>query len=117
MTFTAEVLLKGHDEVIDEVIHRDGPDPSDWSDDDVHDVLRLTLLSFDRVQNPDADERVISLRGLSWIVTPVETGVAIAIEIQSGAVVAGPFATDLETLTAAIARVLAKPRGDGPTIH
>ena len=27
MTFTAEVLLKGHDEAVDEVIHRDGPEP------------------------------------------------------------------------------------------
>lgn len=117
MTFTAEVLLKGHDEVVDEVIHRDGPDPGDWTDDDVREVLRLTLLSFDSVQNPDAEDRTVSLRGLSWIVTPVDRGVAIAIEIPSGAVVAGPFAIEVDTLTAALTRVLARPEGDGPTVH
>ncbi|MDA1349645.1 MAG: hypothetical protein O3A47_12395 [Chloroflexi bacterium] len=117
MTFTVEVLLKGHDEVVDEVIHRDGPDPGDWTDDDVREVLRLTLLSFDRVQNPDAEDRTVSLRGLSWIVTPVERGVAIAIEIPSGAVVAGPFATEVDTLTSALTRVLASPESDGPTVH
>ena len=117
MTFTAEVLLKGHDEVVDEVIHRDGPEPGDWTDDDVREVLRLTLLSFDRVQNPDAEDRTVSLLGLSWIVTPVDGGVAIAIEIPSGAVVAGPFHADVDTLTAAVARVLARPASDGSTIH
>jgi hypothetical protein len=117
MTFTAEVLLKGHDEVVDEEIHRDGPEPSEWTDDDVHEVLRLTLLSFDRVQNPDAEDRTVSLRGLSWIVTPVGGGVAIAIEIPSGAVVAGPFSADIDTLTAAVARVLARSASDGATIH
>ena len=116
MTFTAEVLLKGHDEVVDEVIHHDGPEPRDWTDDDVREVLRLTLLSFDRVQNPDAEDRAVSLRGLSWIVTPVDGGVAIAIEIPSGAVVAGPFAADVDTLTAAMSRVLARP-ADEVTIH
>ena len=115
MTFTAEVLLKGYDEVVDEVIHRDGPEPRDWTDDDVREVLRLTLVSFDRVQNPDVEGRTISLRGLSWIVTPVKQGVAIA--IASGAVVAGPFATDVDALTAAIGRVLAMPKSDGSTVH
>ncbi len=117
MTFTAEVLLKGQSEVVDEVIHRDGPEPGAWTDDDVREVLRLTLLSFDRVQNPDAQDRTISFRGLSWIVTPVAGGVAIAIEIPSGAVVAGPFNADADVLTAAVARVLARPASDGPTIH
>ena len=117
MTFTAEILLKGHDEVVDEVIHRDGPEPADWTDDDVREVLRLTLLSFDRVQNPDAEDRTVSLRGLSWIVTPVDGGVAIAIEIPSGAVVAGPFSADVDILTAAVARVLARPASDRSTIH
>jgi len=117
MTFTAEVVLKGRDDVVDEVIHHDGPEPSDWTDDDVHDVLRLTLLSFARVQDPDAEERTVSLRGLSWIVTPVDHGVAIVIEIPSGAVAAGPFAADVDTLTAAIARVLASPTSAGSTVH
>ena len=43
--------------------------------------------------------------------TPVDGGVAIAIEISSGAVVAGPFEGDVDTLTATITRVLANVRG------
>ena len=111
MRFRVEVLLKGKDEVVEEVIDRDGTAPPDWTDEDVRDVLRLTLLSFDRVQNPQADGRGISLRGLSWIVTPVPEGVIIAIEIPSGAVVAGPFDAEVEPLTRAVRRVLASPAG------
>ena len=117
MRFTTEVLLKGHDDVVDEVIDLDAPEPHEWTDDHVQEILRLTIASFDRVQNPEADVREVSLRGLSWIVTPVDKGVAIAIEIPSGAVAAGPFATDVETLTAAIDRVLAKSRQDVATVH
>lgn len=117
MKFTAEVLLKGHDVVVDEVIELNAPETHEWTDDHVQEILRLTLATLDRVQNPDADVRKVALRGLSWIVTPVATGVAIAIEIPSGAVVAGPFATDVDTLTAAIDRVLAKSRPDAATVH
>ena len=117
MTFNVEVLLKGEDAVVDHVVQRDGPEPDHWSDDDVRDVLRLTLLSFNRVQNPEADERLVSLRGLSWIVTPLENGVAIAIEIPSGAVVAGPFDIDADSLTASISRVLANPSTLGSVVH
>mgnify|MGYP007032492436 CR=1 FL=1 len=95
----------------------DGPAPHGWTDDHVHEILRLTLASFDRVQNPDAEVREVALRGLSWIVTPVDKGVAIAIEIPSGAVVAGPFTADVDPLTAAIDRVIAKARQDLETVH
>ena len=117
MTFTVEVLLKGTDEVVEETIDREGAAPSAWTDDDVRDVLRLTLLSFDRVQNPDADERSVSFRGLSWIVTPVSDGVIIAIEIPSGAVAAGPFDAEVEPLTQAITRVLAAPVDSSTVVH
>ena len=117
MRFTTEVLPAWHDDVVDEVIDLDVPEPHEWTDDHVQEILRLTMVSFDRVQNPDADVRDVALRGLSWIVTPVATGVAIAIEIPSGAVAAGPFATDVDTLTAAIDRVLAKSRQDAATVH
>ena len=46
---------------------------------------------MDRVKNPDSDSRHVSLRGFSWIVEPTREGVVIAIEIPSGAAVAGPF--------------------------
>ena len=121
MTFTVEVLLKGREDVVEEVVRREGADPSMWTEDDVRDVLRLILLSFDRVLNPEAENRTVSLRGLSWIVRPVETGVIIAIEIPSGAVVAGPFDTEVEPLTQSLGRALANPDGAGgavaETIH
>ncbi len=111
MTFTVEVLLKGQGHVVEKTIEFDGPEPTAWADDDARRVLELTLESFDEAQNPDAEERSVSLRGISWIVTPVERGVAIAIEIPSGAMVAGPFDVDVDTLTATITRALANARG------
>ena len=111
MTFKVEVLLKGKEDVVETEVDLDGPEPAAWADDDVRRVLELTLGAFDQVQNPDADERSVALRGFSWIVTPVDGGIAIAIEIPSGAVVAGPFEGDVDTLTATITRVLANVRG------
>ncbi len=111
MTFKVEVLLKGKEDVVETDVAFEGPEPAAWADDDVRRVLELTLGAFDQVQNPEADERSVALRGFSWIVTPVDGGVAIAIEIPSGAVVAGPFEGDVDTLTATITRVLANVRG------
>ena len=111
MTFKVEVLLKGSEDVVETEVDFAGPEPAAWADDDIRRVLELTLRAFDDVQNPDAEERSVALRGFSWIVTPVDGGVAIAIEIPSGAVVAGPFDGDVDTLTATITRVLANVRG------
>ena len=59
-----------------------------------------TQTRYDRFQHPPG------------LVTPVEGGVASASEMPSGAVVAGPFVVDGEALTAAVARVRAKPASD-----
>ena len=107
MTFTVEVLLKGREEIVEKTIDFGGPEAVAWTDDDVRHVLELTLGAFDEGQNPDSQERSVSLRGFSWIVTPVSEGVVIAIEIPSGAVVAGPFKADVDMLTATITRALA----------
>ena len=117
MTFTIEVLLKGQDEVVSETVEREGNEPADWTEDDVRDVFKIVLLSFDRVLNPEAEDRTVSLLGLSWIVTSADEGVAIAIEIPSGAVAAGPFTADRVRLTAVVQRALARTPGDGPTVH
>ena len=101
-----EVLLKGQEQVVAESVHYDVATDL-WADDDVRQVLYLTLREFERAQNSDAAERPVQLRGISWIVTPLEQGVAIAIEIASGAIVAGPFDVDPEWLTRAITRVMA----------
>ena len=112
MTFDVEVLLKGTDEVVTEAVTYDGPDPAGWTDTDVREVLLATLRVFDRVNSGDgASPSEVSLRGLSWIVTEVDAGVAIAIEIQSGAIAAGPFDLDSDELTQMIARVIAAGAG------
>ena len=116
MTFTVEVLLKGQGHVVAESIQHD-VDADSWTDDDVRQILQLTLREFERAQNPDADERPVQLRGFSWIVTPLERGVAIAIEIASGAIVAGPFDIDPAWLTQAITRVMADSSQTPSQVH
>jgi hypothetical protein len=107
LTFTVEVLLKGEQYAVSREVEYDGPEPARWTEDDVRRVLKAALATLDQVERPEALEpRPVGLRGLSWIVTPYADGVAIAIEIGSGAVVAGPFAIDGERLTALIERAL-----------
>ena len=107
MTFDVEVLLKGTDEVVTEAVAYDGPEPQGWTDADVEAVLLSTLRVFEKVQRVDSGTAFeVSLRGLSWIVTAAEGGVAIAIEIPSGAIAAGPFDLPADELTQMIARVI-----------
>mgnify|MGYP003305064499 CR=1 FL=1 len=118
MKIDVEVLLKGTDKVVTEAVAYDGPEPQGWTDADVEAVLLSTLRVFEKVLRVDSGTAFeVSLRGLSWIVTAAEGGVAIAIEIPSGAVVAGPFSADVDPLTAAIDRVMAKSRQDVETVH
>ena len=107
MTFDVEVLLKRTDQVVTETVTHDGPAPAGWIDADVRAVLLSILQVFARVNSPDGiPGREVSLRGLSWIVTDADPGVAIAIEIPSGAVAAGPFDLPADELTQMIARVI-----------
>ena len=116
MTFTVEVLLKGRQDVVARSVeHPVAPDA--WTDDDVRAVLHLALREFERVQHPGEEARPVQLRGLSWIVTPLERGVAIAMESASAAIVAGPFEIDKEWLTLAIMRVMAGPPMSGAPVH
>ena len=105
MTFDVEVLLKGTNEVVAETVTYDGPEPAGWTDADVREVLLSIMRVFGRAERgADGDE--VSLRGLSWIVTAADPGVAIAIEIPSGAVGAGPFDLPADELSRMIARVI-----------
>ena len=109
MTFDVEVLLKGTDQVVTEHVTLEGPEPAGWTDADVLDVLLSTMRVFDRAQSKDGmGGDTVSLRGLSWIVTQADEGVAIAIEIPSGAVAAGPFNLPADELTQMIARVISR---------
>lgn len=90
MTFDVEIVLRARDHAITERIEQAGV-PREWTETDVAAVLREILLAIDRAQNPGAAGRYVALRGFSWIVEPAAGGVVIAIEIPSGAAVAGPF--------------------------
>ena len=111
MKIPVDVWLRGTDFAQTTSFEGPGCPPTEWTDDDVQRVLEGMLRTMDRQKNPDAGERTIALRGLSWIVNPYEEGgVVIAIEITLGAAIAGPFDVDQASLEALITRALA-PRG------
>ena len=68
-------------------------------------------------EEPGSDQRFVALRGFSWIVEPTTGGVVIAIEIPTGAVVAGPFDIPQPRLDALISRVLAAAAPSRPVVH
>lgn len=120
-SFPVEVVLKGRDFAVTEQVAVDVPPPARWDDDNVREVLVGILRAMDRAENPKtAGDRIVMLRGFSWIVEPNGTDVVIAIEIPMGAAVAGPFTANQSDLTARITRVLAMERqltGVPNTIH
>lgn len=115
MTFDVEIVLRERDYAVTEHLHQER-EPRDWTEADVAAVLREILLAIDRVKNPTATDRYVALRGFSWIVEPTDDGVVIALEIPSGAAVAGPFAIDQRALDGMISSVLAAAR-PRPVIH
>ncbi len=120
-SFPVEVVLKGRDFATTEQVAVEAPAPARWDDDNVRDVLFEMLRAIDRAENPKtAADRLVMLRGFSWIVEPMGSDVVIAIEIPMGAAVAGPFTADQSDLSARITRVLAMERqltGTPNTVH
>ncbi len=88
-----------------------------WTERDVHDVLKSMLLAIDRAKNPQSDQQFVALRGFSWIVEPAEGGVVIALEIPTGAAVAGPFDIPQDRLNTLITRAMAAGRPSSPVVH
>jgi hypothetical protein len=117
MNFDIEIVLRERDYAVTETIHHEGNRPADWTDIDVEFVLKSMLLAIDRVKNPGGEPRPVTLRGFSWIVEPTTGGVVIAMEITSGAAVAGPFDIAQPRLDSLITRVLAAARAPGPVVH
>jgi hypothetical protein len=116
MKIPVDVWLRGNDFATTSSIDDVTRAPSAWTDDDVRVVLEGMLRTMDRQKRPGKEDRSISLRGLSWIVSPYEDGgVVIAVEITLGAAVAGPIDIDRGALEAMIARVLAAPRAPSST--
>ena len=89
-SFPVEVVLKGRDFAVTETVSVPVTEPSKWDDDAVRDVLVEILRTIGRVEQPKAENRMVALRGFSWIVEPLGKEVVIAIEIPMGAAVAGP---------------------------
>jgi hypothetical protein len=115
MLFDVEIVLRDRDSAIAERLEHDGNDVPAWTELDVHDVLKSMLLAIDRAKNPASDQRYVALRGFSWIVEPTEGGVVIALEIPTGAAVAGPFDIPQAKLDSLITKVLASA-GPSPTV-
>ena len=116
MMFDVEIVLRERNYAVTEQIEH-GKDPQAWAEADVETVLKQILLAIDRVKNRSDGHRHVALRGFSWIVEPVEGQVVIAIEIPTGAAVAGPFAIERGRLDALIRRVIAAAARPGPTVH
>ena len=93
MRYTVEIVLRERDYAVTEEVHHHGNSPSSWTELDVEGVLKSMLEAIDRVKNPGDEPRPVRLRGFSWIVEPTDGGVVIAMEIPSGAAVAGPLRT------------------------
>jgi hypothetical protein len=116
MTFDVEIVLRERNYAVTERLEAAEP-PSSWTDHDVEHVLKSILMAIDRVRNPDAEEHFVTLRGFSWIVEPTSDGVVIAIEIPTGAAVAGPFLMEQRKLDSMITRVLAAAAPVRPVVH
>lgn len=117
MTFDVEIVLRDRQDAIAERLLHTGNEPAAWTETDVEAVLKSILLAMDRARNPEAEARFVALRGFSWIVEPTEGGVVIAIEIPSGAAVAGPFQIPQAALDLMIGRVLAAASPHHPVVH
>jgi hypothetical protein len=115
MTFDVEIVLRERNFAVTEHLQH-AIEPGAWTEIDVESVLKQILLAIDRAKNPDAADRYVALRGFSWIVEPTDEGVVIAIEIPTGAAVAGPFDIEQPRLDVMITRVLASARPK-PTVH
>ena len=109
MTVQVDVWLRGNNFATTEAIEGVAREPKTWADADVRMVLEGMLKAMHKLKHPDEAERVIALRGLSWIVNPFDDGVVIAIEITLRVAIAGPFDIEKNALEAMIERVLARP--------
>jgi hypothetical protein len=120
--FPVEIWLRGDNHAVTETIAPVDREPRAWTESDVAEVLAAMLRAMDRVRNPGAPhDGPVALRGFSWIVSPFEGGVVIALEMALGAAVAGPFDVPERELTALIGRVIAAARAGrgagGDTVH
>jgi hypothetical protein len=119
MPVQVDVWLRGTDFARTQNIRDVAVDPAAWTDIDVSKLLKAMLLAIHREKNPGTSDAQVFLRGFSWIVNPFEDGgVVIAIEIQAGAAVSGPFHIDKKHLEDMISRAIAQQTtGSSASIH
>jgi hypothetical protein len=117
MLFDIEIVLRDRANAIAERIEHAGNEVPAWTELDVHEVLKSMLLAIDRAKNPRSDQQFVTLRGFSWIVEPADGGVVIALEIPTGAAVAGPFDIPQDRLNTLITKALAAARPSSPVVH
>src|SRR5689334_12741613 len=104
-----DVWLRGTDFAKTQKLDGVQGNPGAWTDEDVSTLLKAMLLAIHRAKNPGTSETAVFLRGFSWIVNPFEDGgVVVAIEIQAGAAVSGPFDIDKTHLEQMITRAIAQ---------
>lgn len=110
---TIEIWLRGTDEATSQPLELAVAPPA-WTDGDVEAVIKDMLRALDRAKHPGEAERPVFLRGFSWIVSPSkEGGVVIAIEMQVGAVIAGPFDIGQRDLHDMVARLMERGAATG----
>jgi len=103
-----DVWLRGTDFAKTQNISGVPQNAASWTDHDVSILLKAMLLAIHRAKNPESSDSTVFLRGFSWIVNPFEEGgVVVAIEIQAGAAVSGPFNIDKQQLDAMVTRAIA----------
>jgi hypothetical protein len=117
MTFDIEIVLRESDRAIARRIVHSGNDAAAWTELDVQDVLKAMLRAIHQAKHPASGDGFVALRGFSWIVEPASGGVVIALEIPTGAAVAGPFDIAQPRLDALIKRALAPVAPDPPVVH
>jgi hypothetical protein len=111
MNIHLDIWLRGENHATSAVISPVQAEPRSWTEADVTAVLVGMLRALERARFPDASsDRPVALRGFSWIVSPFESGVVIALELTLGAVVAGPFDVAERDLSALIAGAMAGDR-------
>src|SRR3982751_95400 len=104
-----DVWLRGTDFAKTQNIVGVPQNAASWTDHDVSTLLKAMLLAIHRAKNPESTDATVFLRGFSWIVNPYEDGgVVVAIEIQAGAAVSGPFNIDKKLLEDMVSRAIAQ---------
>jgi hypothetical protein len=105
-----EVWVRGRQDATTERITGIENDPMAWTDEDVRILLEGMLLALQRTNDPKSEPPPVTLRGFSWIVSPMGEGVLLHVEMQLGTVSAGPFAMAEDRLTDMVSRVIGGPK-------